>query len=56
MFNAAKAEEINWYFNGKAVEAGPDGYFIIPGSGVLRAEILWEDGSRDFIIKEIELR
>lgn len=56
VFNAAKAEEINWYFNGKAVEAGPDGYFIIPGSGVLRAEILWEDGSRDFIIKEIELR
>ena len=56
VFNAAKVREIVWYWNGSAVEAGPDGLFPLPGSGTLRAEILREDGSREFIVKEITVR
>ena len=56
VFNAPKAVETVWYFNGSMIEAGPDGLFTIPGSGTLRAEILREDGSRDCIVKEITVR
>ena len=56
VFNADKAQEIKWYFNGEGIATGPDGYYTIPGSGTLRAEILLEDGSRDYIIKEIEVK
>lgn len=56
IFNASRTEEIRWYFRGSEVEVEPDGLFTIPGSGVLKAEIRWPDGSVDYIEKQIEVK
>lgn len=51
--NASDAASISWTFDGAAVEAGPDGYFTVDGSGTLKAEIIFPDGAETVIIKEI---
>lgn len=56
VFNAAGVERIVWYWNGSEVEAEADGMFNIPGSGVLKAEVFLQDGSTDYIEKEITVR
>lgn len=56
VFNAAGVERIVWYWNGSEVEAEADGMFSIPGSGVLKAEVFLQDGSTDYIEKEITVR
>jgi hypothetical protein len=55
-FNTASAAEIRWYFNDTPIEAGPDGLYTLLISGLLKAEIFWEDGSKDILIKEISVR
>ena len=47
---------IDWFFNGRPVSAGGDGLWTIPGSGTLKAEITHPDGSKDIIIKEIQVQ
>lgn len=56
VFNAPDTERIEWYFNGKAISEGPDGYFTLPGSGTLKARIHSADGSINTIIKEILIK
>ena len=56
VFNAASAKEIHWYFNGRQIEVGSDGLYTLLSSGLLRAEIFWEDGSKDILIKEISVK
>lgn len=53
VFNSYDALEIRWSFNGESISVDSEGFFTIPGSGVLRAELLYEDGSIDVINKEI---
>lgn len=55
VFNAPKAAEVKWYFNGKSIQTGPDGYYSISEEGTLKAEMLLEDGSTDILIKEVRL-
>ncbi len=55
-FNTASAAEIRWYFNDTPIEAGTDGLYTLLISGLLKAEIFWEDGSKDILIKEISVR
>ena len=55
VFNAPKAAEVKWYFNGKRIQTGPDGYYSISEEGTLKAEMLLEDGSTDILIKEVRL-
>ena len=51
--NAAQAEEINWTFNSEPLVQHDD-YRIRPASkGTLKAEIMWTDGSRDIIVKQL---
>ena len=49
-------EEISWTFNGRPVSTGPDGLWVVPGNGMLKAEITNADGSRDVIIKEVTVK
>ena len=56
VFNAAGVEKVSWYWNGRKVEAEADGLFSIPGSGTLKAEVYLQDGSVDYIEKEITVR
>ncbi|MBQ0077388.1 MAG: hypothetical protein KBS55_01980 [Bacteroidales bacterium] len=53
VYNAPDAESVRWTFDG--VEIGPDalGMYTVKVSGVLRAEVLWPDGSTDVIVKYI---
>lgn len=50
--NASKAEKITWKFKGVTISP-KNGYFTVSGSGTLKAEIYFEDGSKSIIIKEI---
>ena len=56
VYNAPDAVSISWTMNGRPVQVGGDGYYVVTGSGILRAEVNYEDGSRDIIIKEITTR
>ena len=56
VFNAAGASEIRWFLGSVPISAGDDGLYTITAPGTLRAEILWEDGSSDIIIKEIAVK
>ena len=51
--NAANAAEITWTFNGRAAEVGDDLYYQVHESGTLQAHIIWKDGSKETIRKEI---
>ena len=54
--NAIGAINIRWFFNGKEIRTGADGYYHISTNGELKAELIWEDSSRDIIRKSIIVR
>ena len=53
VWNSVNAAEIKWFFNGKSIERGPDGFFTPETDGELKAEIVWKDGGEDIIVKKI---
>ena len=55
LFNAQKAKEIKWTFNGNPISPAADCYYTITRKGTLRAHVIWEDGSEDIIMKEINV-
>ena len=55
VYGAAGAAEIRWKFNGKHITHEGDGYYTINESGILQAEIYWEDGSVDKVMKQITI-
>ena len=55
LFNARDAKEIRWSFNDEPITVGEDCYYEIRYAGTLRAYVVWEDGSEEIIIKEINL-
>ena len=56
VFNAVEAQEVRWLFNDAPVSPDADGRFALTADGALKAEILYPDGSRDIILKEIRLK
>ena len=55
LFNVQDAKEIRWTFNGTPVSVGPGCYYIVERKGTLRAHIIWEDGSEEVVMKEINI-
>ena len=55
VFNAPEAEIIKWKFNGVYIGPGKDCYYEVKSSGKLEAEIQWEDGSSDVVVKNIRI-
>lgn len=55
VFNAPSAREVKWYFDGNRIYADEDGFYRITRAGQLKAEIWYEDGESEVIIKEIRL-
>ena len=47
---------VRWYLDGAGIETEPDGLYTIEREGRLEAEILYEDGTSERIIKEIRIR
>jgi len=52
VYNAADADGVRWYFDGKAITPGPDGYYHPTRSGELKAVVSTPDGT-DIITKQI---
>ncbi len=55
VFNAQRAEEISWYYGTRAVSTDMSGFFHPASSGILKAVIVWDDGTSETISKYIEI-
>ena len=56
VYNAGEAAEIRWEFDDREIRPEGDGYFTVSRSGILKAYIIWDDGSQDILMKEIIIR
>ena len=56
IFNAPDAVATSWTFDGAPISPGNDGLFTLTHSGVLRAEAIREDGSKEILVKEVTVR
>lgn len=56
VYNSHIAKEVRWTFNGVEIKVDDNGYFTATHNGILRAELIYEDGSSDIICKEVILR
>ena len=54
--NAVGATSVKWYFDGVQVAVAGDCWYELSKSGVLKAEVTFEDGSKDVIVKKITVR
>ena len=55
VYNAADAVSVSWYFDGKPISPGADGYYHLSRSGVLKAVVTYP-GSTDIITKKIVVK
>ena len=55
VYNAPDAVSVTWYFDGKQITPGADGYWHLSRSGELKAVINYTDG-KDTIIKKIVVK
>lgn len=55
VYNGYRAQSIRWIWNGIEIE-DTDRFFTLKESGILRAELEYEDGTTDVIVKEFILR
>ena len=53
--NASDAAETEWTYDGAPISPGTDYMFHPEKDGILKAEVIWKDGSKDIIIKEIKV-
>ena len=56
VFNATDVAEVQWTLNGTPVAPDADGLFTLRYGGVLRAKILYADGTSETLLKEITVR
>ena len=52
VYNAPDADDIRWYFDGKAITVGADGYYHLTRSGLLKAVVTFP-GSTEIITKQV---
>ena len=53
--NSSEAAEITWEYDGKAVTPEKNHHFYPTAGGDLKATVIWKDGSKDIIIKKLEV-
>lgn len=56
VYNARNASSVEWYMDSSRICAGPDGFYTVHNSGVLRAVINYADGSTEVIQKKITVK
>ncbi len=56
VFNSHNAKNVSWTYDGRPISADSKGYYTLTESGILRAELLFEDSSVDVICKEFTVR
>ena len=52
VYNAPEADGVSWYFDGKAITPGPDGYWHVARSGELKA-VIHRGGETEVITKKM---
>ena len=55
VYNAPDAVRVAWYFDGKPISPGADGYYHLSRSGELKAVVTYS-GSTDIITKKIVVK
>lgn len=55
VYNAPDADGVDWYFDGKSIAPGADGYWHIPRSGELKAVISFKSGT-EIITKKMVVK
>ena len=55
VYNAADAIGVSWYFDGKPISPGADGYYHLTRSGELKAVVSYPRGT-DIIVKKIVVK
>ena len=55
VYNAPDAVKVSWYFDGKAIAPGADGYYHLTRSGELKAVVTYRD-SAEIITKKIVVK
>lgn len=53
VFNATGVVQVRWYFDGAPIRTDADGAYTLRRSGLLKAKILYEDGTSEVIVKQI---
>jgi len=56
VFNSHNAKNVSWTYNGATISADSKGSYTLTESGILRAELLFDDSSVDVICKEFTVR
>ena len=56
VYNTPDADGVTWYFDGKKIEHGADGYYHLTRSGELKAVVSYPSGSTDIITKKIVVK
>ena len=56
LFNCFDAQSVTWYLDKEKISTGGNCYYTPEKSGRLKAEVIFNDGSKDIIIKEIEVK
>lgn len=56
LFNAVNAETVKWFYDGKEITYSSTSYFKPEASGELKAVAEYPDGSREILIKHIEVK
>ena len=56
VFNAVGVQEIRWFIDGERLVPETDGRNTLTRPGLLRAQILYADGTSESIFKQIEIR
>ncbi|MBP5720788.1 MAG: M6 family metalloprotease domain-containing protein [Bacteroidales bacterium] len=56
VYNATGAKQVQWFFDDIRIAPGLDGFWYLQTSGTLKAWVWYEDGSKDVIIKKMNVR
>ena len=56
VYNARGVAKVDWYFNGSAISSTLTGYYVLPGSGTLKAVVQYENGGTDIICKTVTVK
>ena len=55
VYNLPGAAEVVWSYDGRSISPAADGYFTLTRSGILKAEITLKDGTKEIIVKKINV-
>lgn len=56
IFNGQGVKQVQWFFDDMRIAPGLDGFWYLRTSGTLKAHVWYQDGSKDVIIRKMEVR